>query len=194
VNKPLRSDAAKNAMHILHVAHDEFSVDPDVSMNAIAKSAGVGAGTLYRHFPTRESLVLAVYENDVHRLCESAADFLARHEPLMAFRLWFEQLADYVRLKHGLGAALESPAAEEVVNATRIAVIRAIAAILAACEKVGTIRPGIAPGDVLQLMCFMWRVNPGPDGQQQARRLTEIVLAGFGAGEPTKPSRRRRAN
>src|ERR1700710_122441 len=98
-----RSDAVRNREHILQVAHDAFAESGETSLNAIAKKAGVGAGTLYRHYPTREALILAVYQHDVARLVDSVPDVLATHSALDAFRTWFHTLADYIRVKHGLG-------------------------------------------------------------------------------------------
>jgi AcrR family transcriptional regulator len=145
----------------------------------VADKAGVGAGTLYRHFPTREALILAVYQHDVQRLTESVDDVLARHKPLDALVVWLERLADYVRLKHGLGEALNTAAAQEVVNSTYAPVTAAIGKLLQACEEAGAVRAGLDPGDVLLLMGFLWRVGPGPDGNDQARRVMEMVIGGF---------------
>ena len=103
-----RSDAQRNRDHILQVAHDAFAESGTTSLNEIAKRAGVGPGTLYRHFPTREALILAVYRRDMQRLVDSVPDVLAIHPPLDAFRFWFHTLAEYVRVKHGLGEALRS--------------------------------------------------------------------------------------
>src|SRR3981081_1744141 len=102
----MRADALLNRERILAVAYAAFADDPEVSLNTIAKRAGVGAGTLYRHFPTREALILAVYRHDVQRLVDSVPDVLAKNAPLGAFRVWFHTLADYVRVKHGIGEAL----------------------------------------------------------------------------------------
>lgn len=93
------------------LAHDMPAESPDASLNSIAKRAGVGPGTLYRHFPTREALILEVHRHDVGRLVGSVPDVLAAHAPLDALRQWFTTLAAYVRIKHGLGEALHSVAA-----------------------------------------------------------------------------------
>src|ERR1700737_5191686 len=103
-----RRAAARNRVAILEVAHELLAGSAAVSMNEIAKRAGVGPGTLYRHFPTREDLILAVYRHDVQHLVDSVPDVLADHTPLDAFRVWFHTLADYVRLKHGLGERLHT--------------------------------------------------------------------------------------
>jgi AcrR family transcriptional regulator len=178
-HEPTRADAQQNRERILQVAHDAFAESDDASLNSIAKRAGVGAGTLYRHFPSREALILAVYRHDIQVLVDSVAEALAECEPLDAFRMWFERLADYVRIKHGLGEALHSAAAQDVVNETYAPVTAAVGELLAACEAAKVVRPGLDPADVLLLMGFLWRVGPGEDGQAQAARLFDLVIDGF---------------
>jgi AcrR family transcriptional regulator len=176
---PQRSDALKNREVILQVAHDALAESADASLNSIAKRAGVGAGTLYRHFPTREALILEVYRHDVDRLVGSVPGVLAAHAPLDALRHWFTTLAAYVRLKHGLGDALNTAAAQEVIDATYGPVTAAIGELLAACERAGEVRPGLDPGDVLMLMSCLWRTPEGPGGAAQAGRLLELAIDGF---------------
>ena len=176
---PQRSDALKNREAILQVAHDALAESPGASLNSIAKRAGVGPGTLYRHFPTREALILEVYRHDVDRLVDSVPDVLAAHAPLDALRQWFTTLAAYVRLKHGLGDALNTAAAQEVVSATSVSVTDAVGRLLDACECAGEVRPGLDPGDVIMLMSCLWRTPEGPDGAAQAERLLELAIDGF---------------
>ncbi|MFC5805086.1 TetR/AcrR family transcriptional regulator [Streptomyces formicae] len=179
-NEPVRADALRNREHILQVAHDAFAESGTTSLNAIAKRAGVGPGTLYRHFPTREDLILAVYRHDVRRLVDSVPDVLAAaRTPLDAFRTWFRTLADYVRLKHGLGEALHTAAVQDAVNETYAPVTAAVARLLRACEEDGSVRPGLDAADTLLLMGFLWRVGPGEEGREQARRLMELAIAGL---------------
>ncbi|MCI2423372.1 TetR/AcrR family transcriptional regulator [Saccharopolyspora sp. K220] len=175
----MRADALQNREHILQVAHDAFMQDGATSLNVIAKRAGVGAGTLYRHFPTREALILAVYQHDVRKLVDQVDDLLAEHAPLDAFRSWFETLADYVRLKHGLGEALHTAAAQRIINDTYAPVIGAVSVLLKACEDNGSVRAGLDPGDVLLLMGFMWRVGADDEGKAQARRIMDLAIDGF---------------
>jgi AcrR family transcriptional regulator len=175
----LRTDAAKNREHILRIAHDAFAESGDASLNTIAKRAGVGPGTLYRHFPTREALILAVYYHDMKRLVESVPEVLANNEPLDAFRAWFHRLADYVRVKHGLGQALHSAAVRDAINETYKPVVTAVAQLIDACVAAGSMRTGLDADDVLLLMAFMWRVDAGPDGKKQAARLMELVIDGL---------------
>jgi AcrR family transcriptional regulator len=179
VNEPSRADAIKNRDRILQVAHDAFAESGATSLNAIAKRAGVGAGTLYRHFPTREDLILAVYRRDVLDLVDSVPEVLAAQAPLDAFRTWFRTLAAYVRVKHGLGEALNTAAVRDVVNVTYAPVTAAVGTLLRACEEEGSIRPGLDPGDVLLLMGFLWRVGADAEGEAQAARVIELAIVGF---------------
>jgi AcrR family transcriptional regulator len=176
---PQRSDALKNREVILQVAHDALAESPDASLNSIAKRAGVGAGTLYRHFPTREALILEVHRHDMDRLVDSVPDVLAAHAPLDALRQWFTTLAAYVRIKHGLGEALHSAAAQEVVSASWPPVTAAVGRLLDACVRAGEVRPGIDPVDVIMLMSCLWRTPDTPDGAAQADRLLELAIDGF---------------
>jgi AcrR family transcriptional regulator len=174
-----RIDAVRNRERILAAAYPAFAADPEVSLNAIGKLAGVGAGTLYRHFPTREDLLLAVYQQEVQSLVEAVRGILNEHPPLEAFRLWFLRLADLIRVKHGLGDALATAAAQDMVNATYAPVTQAIGVLLEACERAGEVRPGLEPGDVLLLMGFLWRVAPNEAGEEQGRRLLDLAISGM---------------
>ena len=179
-----RTAAARNRVAILEVAHDLLAESATVSMNEIAKRAGVGAGTLYRHFPTREDLILAVYRHDVQKLVDSVDEVLAAHPPLEAFTTWFETLAAYIRVKHGLGEALHHAAIQNAIDETYAPVVAAVTTLLDACVADGSVRPGLDPADVLLLMGYLWRVGPGRDGLAQGRRLTGIVLDGIRTGRP----------
>jgi AcrR family transcriptional regulator len=177
----MRSHAQRNHDRILEVAYQAFSEDPEVSMNAIAKLAGVGAGTLYRNFPTREDLLLGVYGREVQALVASVEQTLAEHEPLAAFRVWFLRLADYVRIKHGLGDALRTATAQDAISQTVAPVTAATGQLLAACEQAGQVRSGLDPEDVLLLMGFLWRVDPDESGRRQAERIFDLVVDGLRA-------------
>jgi AcrR family transcriptional regulator len=176
---PRRSDALRNRDRILSVAYGAFSDDPDVSLNTLAKLAGVGPGTLYRHFPTREDLILALYQHEVQAVVDSVPKVLAEREPLDALRLWFLRLAEYVRLKHGLGEALHSAAAQNVINDTYAPMTAAVGQLLIAAEQAGQVRSGLDPADILLLMGFLWRVGPGKPGAHQAARILDIVIEGL---------------
>lgn len=179
-----RKAAARNRAAILEAAHELLAESAGVSMNEIAKRAGVGAGTLYRHFPAREDLILAVYRHDVGKLVDSVDDVLAAHSPLEAFTAWFETLAAYIRVKHGLGEALHNAAIQNAIDETYAPVVAAVTRLLEACVADNSVRRGLDPADVLLLMGYLWRVAPDDDGVSQGRRLTEIVLDGIRAGRP----------
>lgn len=179
---PLRADAQQNRERILQVAREAFAESGDASLNSIAKKAGVGPGTLYRHFPNREALVLAVYRYDVQKLADSAPGLLASHQPLRALRLWCDGLAYSGRINHGLADVLSSATSDGLAGETYGPVIGAITVLLKACEHDGSIVPGIDPDDVLLLLGFLWRIDPAPDAATRAARLLDLVMAGFQAG------------
>jgi AcrR family transcriptional regulator len=180
-----RKAAARNRAAILEAADELLAGSASASMNEIAKRAGVGAGTLYRHFPAREDLILAVYRHDVRKLVDSVDEVLAAYPPLEAFTTWFETLAAYVRVKHGLGEALHNAAIQSAINETYAPVVTAVTKLLEACFADNSVRRGLDPADVLLLMGYLWRVAPDADGIRQGRRLTQIVLDGIRAGRPT---------
>jgi AcrR family transcriptional regulator len=183
----LRADAQQNRDRILEVARDALAVSGDASLNSIAKRAGVGPGTLYRHFPTREALVLAVYRHDVQQLADSAAALLKEHPPLEALRLWLDRLAYYGRIKHGLADVLHAATSDGLVGETYGPVIRAITLLLRACEEAGSVRPGLDPDDVLLLMGFLWRIDASDDWQARASRMLDLVMDGLRTGAPAGP-------
>ena len=174
-----RTAAERNRAAILEVAHDLLATSPTASMNEVAKRAGVGAGTLYRHFPTREDLILAVYRHDMRRLADSVDELLTRLSPLDAFVTWFETLAAYISIKHGLDQALHSVAIRNAIDEIYAPVVAAVAKLLDACVADGSVRPGLAPDDVLLLMGFLWHARPDDDGREQGRRVIQIVFNGI---------------
>src|ERR1700744_3487694 len=104
----LRADAAGNRARIIPAAREAVASGSEVKLNAIARQAGVGQGTLYRHFPTREDLLAEVYREDVDELVAAAPALLAEHPPLTAPALWFDRVAGYARVKRGVFAAVEA--------------------------------------------------------------------------------------
>ncbi|MET9232116.1 TetR/AcrR family transcriptional regulator [Lentzea sp. NPDC003310] len=175
-----RKAAARNRVAIIEAAHELFAENPLVTLSEVAKRAGVGAGTLYRHFPTREDLILAAYQHDIERLTTNADEVLTRNTSAKAaFVEWFEILSAYIRLKHGLGDALHSEAAQEMVRASWGPATEAVAKLVAACVAEGTMAAGHDPADIIMLMSFLWRVPNTEAGLGQGRRLIEIVFAGL---------------
>ena len=107
--RPLRADARRNRDRLLDAAVRAFSQDrADVTLDAIAKDAGVGIGTLYRHFPTREALVEAAYRSELARLCDAVAELLQAQPPDQALRAWMDRFVDYMTTKRGMADALRA--------------------------------------------------------------------------------------
>jgi AcrR family transcriptional regulator len=183
-HEPLRADAQANRDRILEVARDALTVSSDASLNSIAKKAGVGPGTLYRHFPSREALVLAVYRHDVQQLVDSAPALLAEHPPVAALRLWFDRLAWYGKIKHALADVLHAATSDGLAGETYGPIVGAITLLLRACEQDGSIRPGLDPDDVLLMVGFLWRIDPAGDWEARTGRLLDLVMDGLRA-QPT---------
>jgi AcrR family transcriptional regulator len=180
-----RRAAARNRVAIIEAAHELFAQNPLVPLSEVAKHAGVGAGTLYRHFPTREDLILAAYQHDIECLTSTADEVLARHSSAKAALIeWFETLSAYIRIKHGLGDALHSAAAQDVISASWAPTTAAVAKLVGACEAEGTIAPGHDPADIIMLMSFLWRVANNEEGAAQGRRLIATVFSGLQAAPP----------
>jgi AcrR family transcriptional regulator len=173
----------QNRERILQAAWESLLESNEASLNSIAKKAGVGIGTLYRHFPTREALVLEVYRHEVQQAAAAAPALLNRLEPLAALREWMERLAQYGMTKVGLADALSSVASHESLAAEAYEpVIGALSLLLRANEAAGTIRPGLDPDDVLLIMGFLWRIDPRSDWRSRSGRLLDILMDGLKAG------------
>lgn len=172
---PRRSDAEQNRARILAVARTELATSTEVTLNSIAKRAGVGQGTMYRHFPNREALLLAVYRQDVEALIESSPTLLAQHPPLKALRLWFDHLAAYGRVKHGVSAAIEAATRADLSSEYYDQVANAITLLLNAGKATGELRPDVDADEVLLLVGFLWR-SPI---RNRSSHLLDIVMDGL---------------
>lgn len=176
----LRADARANRDRILDVARDALAADPQAALSAIARSAGVGQGTLYRHFPSREALLLGVYRKEIDAIVALAPMLLAERPALAALRLWCDRLADFGRVKHGVADLLHAAMSDQDVRETYWPMVGAVRQLLAACEQAGQVRGGIDAEDVLVLLSVLWRIPPSPDGRARADRLIALVLRGVG--------------
>jgi AcrR family transcriptional regulator len=174
----MRSNARRNRQRILEVAQDALTSSTDASLNSIAKQAGVGIGTLYRHFPTREALVLEVYRQSVQELADLAPALLASNPPLAAMRTWLDRLAQYGMTKVGLGPAL-SAHHDALAAESYEPVMGALKLLLRANEEAGTIRPGLDPDDVLLILGFLWRIDPATDWRARAGRMLDMLINGM---------------
>jgi AcrR family transcriptional regulator len=176
----LRADARANRDRILEVARKALAADPEVSLNSIAKTAGVGAGTLYRHFPSREALVVGVYRTEIDALVDLAPRLLAKHPPLQAFRLWCDRLAQLGRVKHGVADMLHAAISDQDYQETYRPMLGAVRELMKACEGSGEIRPGADAEDFLMLLGFFWQIPPTPAGEARVKRLLALVFRGLG--------------
>jgi AcrR family transcriptional regulator len=177
-----RSDARRNRDAILAAALEALSESPDASLNAIAKRAGVANATLYRHFPTREQLVLATYQHEVRGLVEAAGLLLSEREPIDALRSWVERLARYAVTKHGLADALRevtTPGSDLSSTETYGAIVAALDLLLQANVRAGTLRSELDADDVILALAGLWQLDPDSDWRGQARRIYDIVLGGL---------------
>ncbi len=179
----VRADARENRARILEAARQALAGDGGTSMNQIAQRAGVGPGTLYRNFPTREALVLAVYQLEVDQLVDSVPGLLAALPPLEALRRWTTDLVSAMRKKHGLGDALSPGAQRSITERTYDPVIAAITQLLEAGQRDGTIRADADPRDFLQLTGALWRAASGPEDRSQP--MLALILDGL-AGAPAR--------
>ena len=173
----VRSDARENRARIMTAAREAFADTGEISMNQIAQRAGVGPGTLYRNFATREALVLAVYESEVERLVGSVPELLACRAPREALRYWATDLVEAMRKKNGLGDALSAGGHRAAIESTYGPVIAAITQLLDAGKSDGTFRDDADPRDFLHLTGALWRATIGPEDRSQP--LLELILDGL---------------
>ncbi len=179
-----RADAVRNRARILEAAKEAFTRaganGANVNLDDIAKDAGVGPGTLYRHFPTREALLEAVYRSEVGKLAAAEGKFAETMPPVEALRAWMLLFVDYVAAKHIIALALNTLVGgpSKLFEATGAQVKGAINALVERAIKSGDIRPDVEPFDLLRALVGVSNVASGPDWKQSARRLVEILIAG----------------
>ncbi|MBP2333929.1 AcrR family transcriptional regulator [Saccharothrix coeruleofusca] len=173
-----RSDALQNRERLLAVAARVFAEQGlDTAPAAIAKQAGVGVGTLYRHFPTREALIDAAYRRQLTRVCELAADLVTEHPAATATRLWTRHFLDYVTTKSGMSAALDAVIASgtDPYADSRALLTDAVATLLEAGAGDGSLRTDVTPDDVLLLMGGLAH-SAQHATEEQAGRLIDLLM------------------
>jgi AcrR family transcriptional regulator len=178
----LRADATRNREQLLEVATRAFaSAGTEPSMRAIAREAGVGIGTLYRHFPTREALVDAVYRDQVRRLTTGAHDLLGQLVPAAAMRRWMDLFGDWVATKNGmLGTLLAMIESGEIAHArTRAELLAAITTILDAGQLAGDMRSDVSAEDVADSLIGVFLVASLPEHEAKASRLLNVLMDGL---------------
>jgi AcrR family transcriptional regulator len=181
-----RADAQRNRERILEVAKQEFTRSgANASLEEIAKKAGVGPGSLYRYFPTREELLVAVYRSEMEKLAAAERTFADKLPPVEALRAWLLLFVDAVETKQIIAPVLNTLVGDpkKVFEASYAQIHEALRALVKRAIKSGDIRKDLDPIDLLRVIVGVANVATSPDWQQSARRLVDILIAG---AQPTK--------
>ena len=192
VRKP-RADAVRNRERVLEAAKSVFSAGgSEASLEAVARHAGVGIGTLYRHFPTREALYEAVYRREVEQLSDLAEQLDNAPDPVEALRRWLRANVEFVATKKGMVAALAlvAHASTELQAYSFDRLTKAIGALLARAVAAGEIRADISAEDVLRALIGMCYMHDQAGWQTTALRLLDVFVDGLRlrpAGATTEP-------
>ncbi|WP_399896024.1 TetR/AcrR family transcriptional regulator [Streptomyces sp. BBFR51] len=184
--RPMRYDAEVNRARIIAVAREALGQDPDATLKPIAKLAGVGPGTVYRHFPTREHLLLTVYRSEIETLLDTAP-LRARQEPRAALRRWLERLAAHGRTGSAASQAVRAATRADPENPYYARVRLVLTELMLACRAAKQLRGDVTAGEVLLLMSYVWNLGGGSDREHTACRVLDIVMDGLCPGPaPTR--------
>jgi AcrR family transcriptional regulator len=179
-----RADAARNREQLIAAAKAAFAErGADAPLEEIARRARVGIGTLYRHFPTREALLAAVYRREVEQLAAAADRLLAERSPLEALEVWLGQLVDCLATKRVVAPALQASPGEgsAAYAAGGPAVTGAMRRVLEAALHSGEMRADVGPDDLMRLITGLAYGYDRPDWPASTRRLIGVLLAGLRA-------------
>ena len=178
-----RADAERNRERLILAAKAAFAeVGADVSLEEIARRAEVGIGTLYRHFPTREAVVEAVYRRELDQLTEAAERLLAEQTPLEALRAWLRLSVDYLATKRVIAPALNAtPDGTTLYKSGGPAMRAAIERLVGAALASGEVRPDVQPDDIFQVLAGVSYGSAAPGWAASAHRLIDIVIDGLRA-------------
>jgi AcrR family transcriptional regulator len=179
--RKFRADAQRNRERILEVAKGAFTrFGANASLDEIAKESGVGPGTLYRHFPTREELLKVVYRAELEKLAAAEQKFAATMPPIEALRAWMLLFVDAIAMKQIIAAALNTLVGDhkQVFETSYAQIHEAIRALVKRGVKSGHIRKDLDPIDLLRALVGVANVASSPDWQQSARRLVDILIVG----------------
>src|ERR1700722_4583938 len=193
-----RADAVRNRERVLEAAKAVFSAGgPEASLDAVAKRAGVGIGTLYRHFPTREALFEAVYRREVQQLSELAEALKSEADSVDALRRWLRSNVEFVATKKGMLAALglTVDGSSELYAHTFDRLTKAVGALLDRAVAAGEIRADVGPEDLLRALVGMCYMHDQPGWQNSVLRLVDVFVDGLrvqtsAGGASTLASRR----
>jgi AcrR family transcriptional regulator len=184
-----RADAARNRERLLEAAKAVFSTGgTEASLEAVARHAGVGIGTLYRHFPTREALFEAVYRREVEQLAEFADQLKDDSSPSDALRRWLRSNVAFVATKKGMSAALALAAHKtpDLIAYSSSRLTKAVGALLERAVAAGEVRADVSPEDLLRALVGICYINDQPGWQASVLRLVEVFVDGLRA-KPSEP-------
>lgn len=184
---PVRSDAQRNRERILKVALAELTRSADVPLSTIAKKAGVGQGTIYRHFPDRNALILEIYRHEMQQIANLATELLKTRPPDQALREWMDHLASYAIAKAGLADVVRQAATAPGSPGTsgHAPMLAAADVLLRAGEEAGTIRPGVTADDFFLAVAGLWQLDADAEWQPRLAWLLDLVMDGLRTGAPT---------
>ena len=185
-----RADAQRNTEALLHAAMTVFARDGvDAGVRQIAEEAGVGLGTVYRHFPQRSDLIIAVFRREVYACAEAAVALAVEYSPGEALARWIQRFVDFISAKRGLAAALHSgnAAYEPLPNYFNDRLRPAMRMLLSAAQAAGEVRPGVDPDDLLTAVASLCGPRPGTD-PEHPRRMVALLIDGLRSGT-TPPAR-----
>lgn len=187
--RPLRADAQRNRDKLIEVATAAFTDSGvDVALEEIARRADVGIGTLYRHFPTREALVLAVYRKQIEGLETAARELPLSHGPSDALRLWMRGFVEYGAVKRGLMVLLKCMMESEtnLLDTARAILLESAGSLMTRAAEAGEIRPDFQPGDVIRALGGICMATDRPDAGASAIALVDLVFDGLRYGAPAR--------
>jgi AcrR family transcriptional regulator len=185
--RALRADAKRNHDTLLVTAARLFAAaGPDVPLEEIARQAGVGIGTLYRHFPTRDALLAAAYRREVESLCGGVEELLASMPPDQALEAWMQRFVRHVAVKRGMAQAIKAAAGQdsELFTYSHALITEALGRLAAAGETAGLIRSDIDPYDLLRAIGGFCSVTDQPGWEERASRLVGLLVDGMRYGSP----------
>ncbi|KQO64415.1 TetR/AcrR family transcriptional regulator [Curtobacterium sp. Leaf261] len=178
----LRADAARNRATLLETARDAFAAgEGDVTFDALARRAGVGVGTLYRNFPTRQDLVEAVYHSELDEVVALAEALLREHRADVALRHWIDRYATFFATKHGMAEAFQQAVASGVIAGTdtRARIHGVLGAFLAAGAADGTLRADVDAGVATSIILGSFLATAGVGVEGQRGRVLDVVVDGL---------------
>ncbi len=191
-----RSDALRNQERLLEAAKQAFAdIGPNVSLEEIARRAGVGIATLYRNFPTREAVVEAVFLREVEQLAQAATDLLTTLAPGDALHEWLRLSVRFSATKKGLGPALSSITTQAALfDRSKELLTKAVTLLTERASEHGDIRPVAQPIDLVRALKGFYDDSDSPEGQSRAFAVVDLLMAGLRASPAQKPRSRPRAS